>query len=317
MKAFLYEKKSKEKFVLREIDKPQIKDNEVLVKVYSVSLNAADYRSINIGMIPKSKIFGADIAGKIIEIGKEVEKFKIGDEVIADNSGNGFGGLAEYVAIPEVQLVIKPQNMSFKEAASIPMASGTALQAFSDKGNINFEEKNSNLKILIWGASGGVGTFAVQLAKHIGANITAVTSERNSILAKELGADNVLDYKNIDYKKLGNGYDIILAINGENSLSFYHKLLNKKGIFIVVGGSISQLIKTILFGKIVSIFGKKKMTWLVAKPKAKDLKYIIKLVEESEIRPIIDKVYKFEETASAMEYISSGHSRGKVVVEIE
>lgn len=311
MKAVVYDKRnSPDVLVFREVEKPIPSDHEVLVKIYAASVNAADYRSMKLGIIPKRKIFGVDIAGRVEAVGKNINKFTIGDEVFGDISACGSGGFAEYVAVPESALALKPVSVPFETAAAVPMAAVTALQALRNKGNVQ-----PGQKVLICGAGGGVGTFAVQLAKHFGAEVTAVCGEKNVKVLHSLGADQVINYNKNDFTKSGQRYDLLLAINGNHSLSAYKRVLVPKGINVMVGGSLSQVIKSLLFGAFMSI-GSKKMRNLVAKPNTKDLEFIIKLVEDGKIKPIIDRHYPLHETAEAVRYLSDGHALGKVIIEV-
>ncbi len=311
MKAVVYEKNgSSHALQLREVDQPLPQDNEVLIKVHAVSINAADYRSMRYGIIPKSKIFGADIAGQVVEIGKGCTKFKVGDEVFGDLSSSLFGGFAEYAAAPEKLLAIKPPSVTFEEAAAVPMAALTALQALRDKGNIR-----PGQKVLICGAGGGVGTFAVQLAKYFGAEVTAVCGPRNVDLVRSLGADHVLDYTLEDFTRSAQSYHRILGVNGSHPLGAYRRLLTPGGVFVMVGGGLSQIFQTIVFGRFYSL-GSKKIVFLAAKSDVKDLDFIIRLVEAGQIKPVIDRRYPLEQTTEAMQYTSQGHARGKVIVNI-
>lgn len=311
MKAVLYNKKSTpDKLIYSDTEKPSPRANEVLIKIYAASINAADYRSMRMGMIPKKKIFGADISGKVESVGKNIQNFKPGDKVIGDLSDFGFGGFAEYAVAPEKALISKPVNISFEDAAAIPLAAITALQTLRNKGNI---QKGQN--VLIVGSSGGVGTFAVQLAKYFGAIVTAVCSTKNIEQASTLGADYIIDYTREDFTKSDKRYDIILAVNGNYPLFAYKRILKKNGIYVMVGGALMQIIKTLLFGKLMS-FGSKKMRSLFAKSNQKDLEYIVKLVEDGEIKPVIEKRYSLNKTADAMRYVSEGHTRGKVVITV-
>jgi NADPH:quinone reductase-like Zn-dependent oxidoreductase len=311
MKAVVYNKSgSPDVLTIHEVEKPVPNDNEVLVRIAAVSINAADYRSMRMGIIPKRRIFGADIASRVEAVGKNINKFAVGDEVFGDISGCGFGGFAEYVAVPEKLLAIMPTSVSHEVAAALPMAALTALQAMRDQGNI---QRGQN--VLIHGAGGGVGTFAVQLAKTFGAEVTAVCSTRNVELVRSLGADHVIDYTKDDFAESGRKYDLILGINGNRPLTVYKSALALRGIFVMVGGSLSQVVKTILFGIFMSIGGK-KMRFLAAKASTKDLEFIIRLVEEGKVKPVIDKRYSFAETAQAMQYLSEGYARGKVVIEV-
>jgi 2-desacetyl-2-hydroxyethyl bacteriochlorophyllide A dehydrogenase len=311
MKAVVYDKSSSPDFLsFREVEKPLPNDNEVLVKIMAVSINAADYRSMRMGIIPKRKIFGADIAGQVVAAGKNIEKFKVGDEVFGDLAGCGFGGLAEYVAVPEKVLALKPASVPFEVAAAIPMAAVTALQALRDIGHIQ-----AGQTVLICGAGGGVGTYAVQLAKYFGAQVTAVCSPNNVELARSLGADQVIDYTKEDFAANGKQYDLVLAVNGNRSLSTYKRAMAPRGIYVMIGGALTQVFKSLLFGPFLSINGK-KMRALAAKPSSTDLELIIKLVEEGKIKPIIDKRYPLAETGEAMQYLSKGHARGKVIIRV-
>jgi NADPH:quinone reductase-like Zn-dependent oxidoreductase len=309
MKAIVYDKSnSPDTLMVREVKKPFPRDNEVLVRIVATSINAADYRSIRMGIIPDGKIYGADIAGWVEATGKDVHMFKSGDAVFGDIADCGFGGFAEYVAVPEAALALKPAGVSFQDAAALPMAALTALQALRDQGQIR-----PGQTVLIYGASGGVGTFAIQLAKYFGAEVSAVCSTRNLEIAGSLGADRVIDYATEDALAGVQHYDLILAVNGNRLLSVYKRALTSNGIFVLVGGALSQVIKSMLFGKLISTGGK-KMRFLKAKPCAKDLEFIIRLVEEGKIKPVIDRQYCLEETAAAMRYISQGHARGKVII---
>ena len=311
MKGVIYYKNgSPDMLTLREIEKPVPQDDEVLVRIYATSVNAADYRSMRMGIIPKSRIFGADIAGKIEATGKNIQKFKVGDKVLGDISNCGFGGFAEYVAVPEKFLALKPASVSFEDAAAVPMSAVTALQALREKGNIQ-----PGQKVLICGASGGVGTFAVQLAKFFDAEVTAVCSEKNVELIRSLGTDHVIDYSKEDFSKIGKLFNLIVAVNGNRSLSAYKRVLAPHGIFVMVGGALSQVIRVTLFGAFMSI-GNRKIHALSSKPNVKDLEFIIKLVEEGKIKPVIEKRYPLNETFEAMHYLSQGHAHGKVIIQV-
>ncbi len=311
MKAVVYDKKaSPDKLVIREIDKPKLNEDELLIKISAVGLNAADYRSMKMGIIPKRKIFGADVAGIVEMVGPKIIQFKPGEEVFGDLASYGFGGLAEYAVAPEKLLVKKPSGISFEEAAALPMASLTALQALRNKGAIE-----AGKKVLIVGSGGGVGTFAVQLAKYFGAGVSAVCSTKNVEQALSLGADQVIDYKKEDFMNGRNKYDLILAINGNYPLLAYKRILNKKGICVIVGGSLSQIFKTILFAWILSL-GSKKLCILTAKPDQQDLEFIADLVAKGKIKPVIESIYPLEKTSEAMRYLAGGHTQGKLIIKV-
>jgi NADPH:quinone reductase-like Zn-dependent oxidoreductase len=261
------------------------------------------------GIIPKKKIFGADIAGRVEAAGKNVKRFRSGDEVFGDISGCGFGGFAEYAAVPENVLAKKPDGISFETAAGVPMASVTALQALR-KGGIQ-----PGQKVLIYGAGGGVGTFAIQLAGYFGAEASAVCGPKNAELVRSLGAARVIDYTKDNFKEERAKYDLILAVNGENPLRTYKNALAPKGACIIVGGALSQVIKGMIFGSLLSVGGQ-KIEVLKAKPDPEDLEFIISLVEEGRIRPVIDRRYPLRDAAEAMRYLGGGHGQGKVVLEV-
>jgi len=311
MKAVRYNKKGSSKTLsLDEIDKPIPKDNEVLIRVHAVSLNAADYRSMKMGIIPKRKIFGADVAGSIESVGKNTTFFKPGDEVVGDLSNFGFGGLAEYVAAPEKALVLKPKEVSFEATAALPLAAMTALQALR-KGNIQ-----KGQKVLIVGSSGGVGTFAVQIAKYFGAEVTGVCSQKNMNQTLAIGADHVIDYAKEDFLNSDQRYNLILGINGNYPLFAYRRSLTPHGRYVMVGGSISQIFKSLLLGWLLSS-GSKKMKSLSAKANKQDLEFLLKLLQNGSIKPVIDRRYSLDKTADAMNYVSQGHSTGKVIIMVE
>ena len=311
MKAVLYNKKgSPEKLSLYEIDKPVPGENDVLIRVHVVSLNAADYRSMKMGLIPKRKIFGADVAGSIESVGKNCSIFKPGDEVMGDLANFGFGGLAEYVTAPERALVLKPKQVSFEAAATLPLAAITALQALRDKGNIQ-----KGQKVLIVGSAGSVGPFAVQIAKYYGAEVTGICSPRNMDQTLSIGADYVIDYTKEDFLKRNERYNLILGINGNYPLSGYRRILTPNGTYVMVGGSLSQIFKSLLFGWLLS-FGSKKMKSVAAKPNKQDLEFLVSLLENGNIKPVIERRYSLDKSAEAMNYLSRGHSSGKVIINV-
>lgn len=311
MKAVVYEKgKSGSPLTYREVEKPLPAPHEVLVKIVAASANALDYRSMRLGLIPKNKIFGADIAGRVEAVGKDVRTFAPGDAVVADLSDCGLGGFAQYVAAPETVLVRIPASITFEQAAALPVAAITALRALRDKGSLK-----PGQKVLICGAGGGVGTYAVQLAKHFGAQVTAVCGTHNVALVRSLGADHVMDYTTDDFTKSDRKYDLILAVNGGYPLFAYKRVLAANGICIIVGGKLSQLFKTMLFGPLMSA-GSRKIRILSVKPSAKDLAYLVGLVEKGHLKPVIERRYQLSETAQALRELAKGHARGKTIITI-
>lgn len=311
MKAVLYNKHAApDNLVLREIEKPCPGSNEVLVRVYDASVNALDYRSIRMGIIPKKKIFGADIAGIVEAVGSNATIFKPGDEVIGDVSGCGLGGFAEYVTVSEQVLVLKPSGVTFEQAAALPVAAITALQALRNKGGIH-----PGQKVLICGASGGVGTYALQLAKIFGADVTAVCSTKNVQQAYTLGADHVIDYLQEDFANNTALYDLIAAVNGNHPLTVYKRLLKPGGKLVILGGALSQILKAAVIGPFMSI-GSRKIRLLAAKPNTEDLELIVRYVKEGRLKPVIDRIYPLSETAKAVRYLEKEHSCGKIIIKV-
>lgn len=310
MKAMVYSKKSTPNMRLTDIEKPVPAAGQVLVKIHSVSLNAADYRSMQMNIGPSSGIFGADIAGIVEAAGPDAEKFQVGDPVFGDLSIHSFGGLAEYVAAPENLLCKKPDSVSFEDASAMPMASITALQGLRDKARIA-----SGHHVLIIGASGGVGLYAIQLAKYYSAHVTAVCSSKNTELVTTLGADDVIDYTKTPLGSVPGKFDIILAINGNYSILTYKKLLSPGGSCVMIGGALAQIARLFLLGPFLSI-GSRKIRMLAAKASADDLAFVMKLIEEGRIRTVIDRRYSLPEAGEAFDYLKAGHAGGKVVVNV-
>ena len=256
---------------------------------------------------PKDSRLGADIAGRVEAVGKNVRQFKPEDEVF----GMVRGGFAEYVCTLENALALKPSNLSFEEAAAVPMAAVTALQGLRDEGQIQ-----AGQRVLINGASGGVGTFAVQIAKSFGAEVTAVCSTRNLDQARSLGADHVIDYTKEDFTRSGQRYDLILAANGYHSLSAYKRALAPTGVYIMAGGSKAQIFQAMLMGSWMSETGGRKMGGVSAKRSQKDLTFLKELLEAGNVVPTIDRRYPLREAAEALRYLGKGHARGKVVITV-
>lgn len=320
MKAIVYtEYGSPDVLQLKELEKPTPKDDEVLIKIHAASVNAYDWhfltadifliRLMGGGLLkPKNTRLGADIAGRVEAVGRNVKQFQPDEEVF----GMIHGGFAEYACAPENALALKPVNLSFEEAAAVPMAAVSALQGLRDTGQIQ-----PGQKVLINGASGGVGTFAVQIAKSFGAEVTAVCSTRNLGQARSLGADHVIDYTKEDFTKKGQQYDLILAANGYHSLSAYKRALTPKGIYVMVGGSMAQIFQAMLMGSWMSETGGKKMGGVSAKIDQKDLGLIKELIEAGKVKPVIDRRYPLSEAAEALRYLGTGHAKGKIVITVE
>ena len=310
MKAIVYEKNGSEiPFIYRDIDAPKAKDNEVLIKVNAVSLNANDYRLFRMGLgIPKNKIFGNAFAGTVAAVGKNVRSFRLGDSVVADTSDAGFGGMAEFAVAPESAVVKKPADVTDVDASALPVAALTALQALRVAGGVK-----AGQSVLINGASGGVGSYAVQLAKASGAVVTAVCSTSNLDMVRSLGADIVVDYTKEDITKSKKRFDYIVAVNGYHPLSAYKRILALQGTYVMVGGTFPQIFQALLLGPLFST-GPKKMRALMAKTNSTDLAYLLQLLADGKLKPVIDKTYPLSEGAAAFKYIESRHAHGKVVI---
>ncbi len=320
MQAIVYEKYGSPDVIrLKEVEKPTPKDDEVLIKIHAASVNAYDWhfltadifliRFMGGGLLkPKNTRLGADMAGRIEAVGKNIKQFQPGDEVF----GMVKGSFAEYACAPERALWLKPVNTSFFEASAIPMAAITALQGLRDEGQIQ-----AGQKVLINGASGGVGTFAVQIAKSFNTEVTAVCSTRNLEQAHLLGADHVIDYTKEDFTKNGLKYDLIFAANGYHSLSAYKRALTPNGIYVMAGGSMRQIFQSMLMGSMMSEKGGRKMRGVSAKSNQKDLIFLKELFEEGKVKTVIDRMYPLSETAEALRYLGAGHARGKIVIAVE
>jgi len=307
---------------LKEVDKPVPKDDEVLVKVYAASVNAADWRMMRAdpflarfygGLLKPTRfqILGTDIAGRVEAVGRNVRQFQAGDEVFGNTFKSDFGGFAEYKCARENELVSKPAKMSFEEAAAVPLAAMTALHGLRDKGQLQ-----PGQTVLINGASGGVGTFAVQLAKYFGAEVTAVCSTGKVDMARSLGADHVIDYTQEDFTRSGRQYDLILAVNGFHSIFDYRRALSPRGIYVMAGGNTAQLFQALLLGPLISMAGSKKMIDLTWTPNQKDLLLLKELLESGKIKPVIDRCYPLSEVPAAIRYVEAGHAQGKVVITV-
>lgn len=317
MKAIIYTKYGgPEVLNITEIEKPFPKDDEVLIKVHAVSINDWDSglrqgdfinRVLNGFLKPKRKILGSDIAGRIEATGKNVTRFKTGDAVYGDLSGR-WGGFAEYVCAPEKSLALKPAGMSFEEAAAIPQAAMLAVQGLIDKGKIH-----TGQRLLINGAGGGVGTFAVQIAKLYGIEVTGVDSTGKLEMLRSMGFDHVIDYTKEDFTKNGQSYDLILDVKTNRSMLHYSRALCRKGVYVTVGGSIGRLFQALFLGPWISLIRKKYIRIVALKPN-KDLLYMNELFETGKIKPVIDGPYKLDEIQNAFRIFDKGEHKGKIVI---
>jgi len=322
MKAFVCHKYGPpEVLQLQEVEKPTPKEQEVLVKVYASSINAADWHLLTADIFlvrlfmgpfkPKKPILGADIAGRVESVGSKVTRFKPGDAVFGNLGVNRLGGYAEYAVAGEAELVHKPANVSFEEAAAVPLAAITALQGLRDVGNIQ-----PGQKVLINGASGGVGTFAVQLAKFFGAEVTAICSTRNVEQARSLGADHVIDYSQEDFTKKVQKYDLIMAVNGYHPIAVYQRALTPKGVYVMVGGGQKQMFAALFKGPWMSKKGGQRLGALNLKPNPQDMPFLKGLLETGKIVSAIDKRYPLTALVEAFRYFGQGHAQGKVVITV-
>ena len=322
MKAIIYtEYGSPDVIQFKDIEKPTPKADEVLIKVHAASVNAGDwiylrgtpwlFRLVAGLTKPKNIFLGADVAGQVEAVGKNVTQFQPGDAVFGDLSACGRGSFAEYVCASESALVLKPANISFEEAAAVPVAAVTALQGLQSGTQIQ-----PGQKVLINGASGGVGSFAVQLARAFGAEVTAVCSTRNVDRMHLIGADHVIDYTRDDFTQNGQQYDFILAANGYRPISAYKRALNPGGTYVMTGGTTGQMFEAMLLGPVVSMFGNKKMGNLLAQPNIEHLTFVGELLEARKIKPVIDRCYPLSEVAEAIRYLEAGHAQGKVVITV-
>jgi NADPH:quinone reductase-like Zn-dependent oxidoreductase len=306
---------------LEEVAKPTPKDSEVLVRVYAASVNAADCHMVSAkpflirltgGFLkPKFTTPGSDMAGRVEAIGQNVTQFRPGDEVYGDISGCGFGAFAEYVAVPEKVLALKPANLTFEQAAAVPMAAVTALQGLRDVGKIQ-----PGHRVLINGAAGGVGTFAVQIAKAFGAEVTAVCSTKKMDMVRSIGADHIIDYTKEDFTQNGQRYDLILAANGFHPIRDYRRALRPQGIYVMAGGSNAQIYQALFLGPFFSVIGSRKMVGVMGRPSQKDLVFMRELLEAGKVIPVIDRCYPLSEGIEAIRYVDEGHAQGKAIITV-
>jgi len=302
---------------LKDVEKPTPKDNEVLIKIHAASANAADWHTMRAepflarlanGLLkPKNPRLGADLAGSVEAVGKNVTQFQAGDDVFGELPLDGLGSFAEYICSDEDALALKPVNMTFEQVAAVPLAAFTALQGLRDKGQIK-----SGQKVLINGASGGVGTFAVQIAKSFGTEVTGVCSTSKLDITRSIGADYVIDYTREDFTKNGKQYDLIFDAVGNRSINDYKRALTPNGICVVAGfTSLTRLFQYMLLG------GKKVGLMETAHPDKKDLLFIKELLESGKVVPVIDRVYPLMDVPEAIRYLEEGHATGKVVITVE
>ena len=307
-----------ERLELVEKQTPRPEADEVLVKIHAASVNAMDWRIFTFPLLmrrilgggyrrPKESSCGSDLAGRVEAVGSAVTQFRVGDAVF----GVKRGAFAEYACAPEDKVVSKPANVSFEAAAAVPIAALTALQAVRDQAHVQ-----PGQSVLINGAGGGVGTFAVQIAKALGAEVTAVCSTRNQDVARSIGADHVIDYTREDFTKSGRRYDVIIAANGYHSIFDYRRALKPTGVYVVLGGAMLQMFQALLFGALLSRMDKRRFRGLMANVNHKDLLFLAELLAAGKVVPAIDRRYPLAEVGDAMRYLIDGHASGKVVITV-
>jgi len=322
MRAIVYERYGPPDVLqLREVEKPTPKDDEVLIRVQATSVNWGDWHSLRADpflvrlaaglMKPKNQILGFDVAGRVESVGVTAKQFRPGDEVFGDIYPYGGGAFAEYVSIPEKAFLLKPANMTFQEAAAVPVAAVTALQGLRDHGQIQ-----PGQNVLINGASGGVGTFAMQIAKSFGAEVTGVCSTKNMDMVRSIGADQVIDYTEEDVTQNGLRYDLIIDNVGDPSLyqRLYKRSLSPNGICVIIAGS---FFLRFILGPWMSKTGGNKIGTFMAVTTNEDLAFIKELLEAGKVVPVIDRRYPLSEVPEAIRYLEQGHARGKVVITVE
>ena len=322
MKAIVYTQYgSPDVLQFKEVEKPTPKANEVLVKIQTAAANALDWHFMRAepflarlenGLFkPKNTKLGADFAGRVEAVGSSVTQFQPGDEAVGNNFLKGLGAFAEYICVTEDVLVLKPSGVSFEDAAAAPTSALTALQGLRDKGQIK-----PGQKVLINGASGGVGSFAVQIAKAFGAEVTAVCSTRNLDMVRSIGADHVIDYTQEDFTRSGQQYDLIYCAVGNRSVSDYQRALKPQGVCMIVGITTLRLMfqHMILGPRRSKVGGQRIGIAGTVEPNQKDMAFIMELLETGKVAPVIDRCYSLSETAEAIRYLETGRARGKVVI---
>jgi len=323
MKAIVYtEYGSPDVLRLQEVPQPVPNEGQVLIEVRAASLNAADLHMLTADIFlvrlmtggllkPKRAILGADVAGRVAAVGKNVTKFKPGDEVFGNLGVMNSGSLAEFVCANESALAIKPAQVTFEQAAAVPLAAITALQGLRDSGKLQ-----AGQKVLVNGASGGVGTWAVQIARLLGADVTAVCSTGKMDMLRALGADHVIDYTREDFTRMEQRYDLIFAANGYHALKDYVKVLTPTGIYVMVGGAAAQMFEALLLVPMMSRKGGRTVRTLTLVPNPADMLFLKAQLEAGTITPMIDRCYPLEQTADAFRYMAEGHAKGKIVITI-
>ena len=321
MHAYVYHQYGMPDVLRREtLEKPSPVATEVLIKIMATSVNTGDWYTLRgkpavirlepgAFSSPKHPVLGMDVAGVVEAVGADVTAFSVGDAVVGNTYEQGFGTFAEYVAVPADVLTLKPENVSFEQAASLPTAAATALQGLRDHGNIQ-----AGQHVLIYGASGGVGTFAVQIAQAYGCEVTAVCSTRHIDTLRALGVAHIIDYTQDDFLAVERSYDVILAVNGYRGLGEYKKALKPNGVCVVAGGKLKQIFQNLLLGWAYGLGSSKKFKGFMHKHKADDVATLLGMIAEGKLAPVIDKTFTFEDLPDAVRAFGDGGVHGKVVV---
>ena len=305
---------------LREVAKPVPAADEVLIRTRASSINSWDWDLLRgrpyltrIGGLrtPKYRVLGADVAGCVEAVGRDVRRLRPGDEVFGDLSGDGWGGFAEYVCARERSLALKPASMTFERAAAVPQAAVLALQALRDKAQIR-----AGQRVLINGAGGGVGTFAVQIAKSFGTEVTGVDRAEKLEMLRTIGADHVIDYAREDFTRTGQRYDLIVDVVMNRSPFAFARALQPGGTLVVVGGSTGRILQTVALGPVISRVRGRKLGLLLHRPSRKDLDWLTERIQSGQIVPVIDRTYPLDEVPDAFCYFGTGQVRGKVVITV-
>ena len=306
-----------------EVEKPAPQDDEVLIKIQATAVNFADWALLTGSPFPirlaegfskpKHPILGSDVAGQVEAVGKSVTQFQVGDRVFGDLSGEGRGGLAEYVCALESKIALIPDNVSYVHAAAVPMAAITALQGIRDAGEIKVGQK-----VLINGASGGVGSFAVQIAKAYDTEVTAVCSTGKMEMVRSIGADHAIDYTKENFTENGKRYDLIVGVNGYHPLGHYKRVLSPNGTYVCAGGTMPQIFQSMLLGPLLSLGGNKKLKSMgVAQPNQDDLKFMADLLAAGKVTPVIDACYPLDEAVEAFKQLGKKSAKGKIIITME
>lgn len=310
---------SPDTLALEELPTPTAGDGDLLVKIRAASVNAGDWHLVRgspfmvrlmFGLFkPRHIVLGSSVAGLVEAVGNDVKEFRPGDEVFGDVSDSGFGAFAEFVSAPEKAFAKLPSGLTFEQAAAVPVSATTALNGLRDAGRMR-----EGQHVLVNGASGGVGTFSVQIAKAFGGVVTGVCSTRHVDTVRSLGADHVIDYTKEDFSLRAERYDLIVAVAGNRSMRDYRRLLKPGGICVVIGGSGRQFIQAALLGPWTSMVSDRKIRMLASKANAEDLRYLTPMLEQKKVVPFIDRTYPLQGVPEALRYLEEGHPRGKVVI---